>query len=98
MDSTTFQLIINVAFGIITFLGGWIIRSIFSQINKIRDELFLSINKSTDDYKALSQNINNIAISLPEKYVPKADLDKFLDQINARFDKIDDKLDKLACK
>lgn len=96
MDNATFQVLINVAFGVTVFLGGWVIRTIFFQINKVRDELFTSMNKSSDDYKALSQNITNIAISLPEKYVQKADLDKLIDHVNSRFDKLDAKLDKIA--
>ena len=36
-----------------------------------------------------------LALSLPEKYVSKQDLDKLEDFINERFNKLEDKIDQI---
>ena len=39
--------------------------------------------------------MSELALSLPEKYVAKADLDKLEDFINERFNKLEQKLDQI---
>ena len=39
--------------------------------------------------------INNLALSLPEKYVSKEDFKMFSERMNDRFDRLEEKIDNL---
>ena len=39
--------------------------------------------------------MHEIALSLPEKYVAKKDLDKLIEHFNNRFDKLENKIDQI---
>tara|TARA_R110000765_G_scaffold106661_1_gene197281 strand:+ start:309 stop:593 length:285 start_codon:yes stop_codon:yes gene_type:complete len=89
------QTIVNVAFGAVSFLGGWLLKTIYRQLSDLQtnyDELY---DQARDDYRKTSKDIHALALSLPEKYVSKHDQDKLIDFINERFDKIESKLDDL---
>ena len=48
-----------------------------------------------DDLKEVRRHMSDLALSLPEKYVSKQDLDKLEDFINERFNKLELKLDEI---
>ena len=48
-----------------------------------------------DDLKEMRKEMSELALSLPEKYVSKQDLDKLIDFINERFNKLENKIDQL---
>lgn len=78
------QLLFNIALSLVGFFGAWILKRAFETLDKQDAKI--------DDIK---QSIHNIQVFLPSKYVNKEDLNTFTEQINARFDKIDGKLDNI---
>ena len=48
-----------------------------------------------NDMKEIRKEMSEIALSLPEKYVAKQDLDKLIEFINERFNKLENKIDSL---
>ena len=47
------------------------------------------------DLKEVRKEIGELALSLPEKYVAKTDLDNLINFINERFNKLESKIDDL---
>ena len=90
-----YQVLLNAAFGVISFLGGWLLKTKYAQINQIREDYDELYDNSRDDYRSLSNAMHELALSLPEKYVAKQDLKQLTDFINERFDKIESKLDQI---
>lgn len=90
-----YQIILNIAFGLISFLGGWLIKMVLAQINesKIRHEKLLI--KHIDDMEDFLEKHTNLALSLPEKYVSKDDFQSFVERIDHRFNRLEEKLDAL---
>ena len=89
------QLLLNAAFGLIIFLGGWLLRVTFSHINDLKEEYDELYDQLQGDYRKLSNDMHEIALSLPEKYVAKKDLDKLIEHFNNRFDKLENKIDQI---
>ena len=48
-----------------------------------------------EDLKQVRREMSDLALSLPEKYVSKQDLNKLEDFINERFNKLEDKIDQI---
>ena len=92
MDS---QLLLNIAFGLVSFLGGWVFKMVWSRITTLDEDLWELQKHHEEDLKIVRKEMAQLALSLPEKYVAKADLDKLEDFINERFDKIESKIDSL---
>ena len=92
MDS---QLVINTSFGLISFLGGWVIRMMWSRNNNIEQDVDDLQRHHDADLKEVRKEMADLALSMPEKYVSKQDLDKVEDFINERFNKLEAKLDQL---
>lgn len=86
MDEST-QLLVNIAFGLVSFFGGWMVKLLFSQISKLRE-----------DHNKLSDKLHEHALSLPEKYVNKSDLNRITEKIDGQFEKLYEKIDDLAAK
>lgn len=78
------QVLFNIAFIIVGFLASWVFKRAFNMIDKQEDKTATLENK-----------IHVIEVSLPKEYVNKEDLNKFSEHINARFDKIEAKLDNI---
>ncbi len=78
------QTLFNIALSILSFLAAWIFKRNFDAIDKQEDKI-----------SALENKIHTIEVSLPKEYVNKEDLNKFSEHINARFDKIEAKLDNI---
>jgi|TARA_B100000085_G_C18563135_1_gene520414 ABC-type nickel/cobalt efflux system permease component RcnA len=86
MDEST-QLLVNIAFGLVSFFGGWMVKLLFGQIAKLRE-----------DHNKLSDKLHEHALSLPEKYVNKSDLNRITEKIDGQFEKLYEKIDDLAAK
>tara|TARA_R110002051_G_scaffold323656_2_gene417997 strand:+ start:384 stop:680 length:297 start_codon:yes stop_codon:yes gene_type:complete len=98
MEGGSLQILIDIIFGVVVFLGGWLLKVTFSQINTLRADYDDLYEQAREDYRKLSENMHDLALSMPEKYVAKKDLDKLIDHFNDRFDKIDAKLDNISNK
>ena len=49
----------------------------------------------SDKNRKTQQDLVTLALSIPEKYLRKDDFVNFADRMDERFDKIDEKLDRL---
>jgi len=83
-NAVDWQTLFNIAISIISFLGGWVFK-----------RTFVILDKHEDKMQAIEKLVHEIEISLPKEYVNKEDLDKISKQINARFDKLEAKLDNI---
>tara|TARA_Y100000310_G_scaffold191166_1_gene191176 strand:+ start:2563 stop:2847 length:285 start_codon:yes stop_codon:yes gene_type:complete len=89
------QLIFNAVFGIISVLAGWVGKMIWSRITTLDEDLWDLQKHHEQDLKEVRREMSELALSLPEKYVSKQDLDKLEDFINERFNKLEHKIDDL---
>jgi hypothetical protein len=78
------QTLFNIALSILSFLAAWVFKRNFEIIDKQGDKI-----------GDLEKKIYSIEIALPKEYVNKEDLNKFSEHINARFDKLEVKLDNI---
>ena len=92
MDS---QIIFNAVFGLVSFLGGWVFKMVWGRINNVDEDLESLQKHHENDLKEVRKEMADLALSLPEKYVSKQDLDKLTSFINERFNKLEQKLDQL---
>lgn len=98
MEGVSFQLFVNVIFTLITFLGGWVLKIVFSGIKELKDEMEDIRDGRREDYRELSERLHGVALSMPEKFVSKDDFNTFSERMIDRFDRIDEKLDSLGRK
>ena len=98
MEGVSFQLFVNVIFTLITFLGGWVLKVVFSGIKDLKDEMEDLRDGRREDYRELSERLHGVALSMPEKFVAKDDFNTFSERMIDRFDRIDEKLDSLGRK
>ena len=89
------QLIVNGAFGLISLLGGWVFKMLVGRIKDLEDDLEALEKHHENDLKETRRDLADLALSMPEKYVAKQDLDKLIDFINDRFNKLEGKIDQL---
>ena len=92
------QFFINVVFGVVFFFAGWILKVIFSQIKEQREEYRDLAETHRGDYKQVTEDLTALAISLPSKYVSKDDLIEHMKRLQARFDRLEEKIDDLSSK
>lgn len=90
-----YQIIVNVAVGVVTLLGGWVFKMILSTLNEIKKEHNELTVKHAGDMEKITFTYTNLALSLPEKYVNKEDFKMFTGRINDRFDRLEEKIDNL---
>ena len=98
MEGVSFQLFVNVIFTLITFLGGWVLKVVFSGIQDLKEETELLREGRRDDYRELSERLHGVTLSMPEKFVSKDDFNTFSERMIDRFDRIDQKLDAIHKK
>ena len=98
MEGVSFQLFVNVVFTLITFLGGWVLKVVFSGIKELKDEMEDLRDGRREDYRELSERLHHVALSMPEKFVSKDDFNTFSERMIDRFDRLDEKIDGLAKK
>jgi hypothetical protein len=89
------QFIFNIIFAIVSFFSGWMLKLIFGIISKVQEDNRNSVIKVQDDYRRLSEQVTNMAISLPQNYVSKDDFHLLISTVNNRFDKLEEKIDAL---
>ena len=89
------QLFLNVLFGIISFLGGWLMKMLMSQISELKNKQEKLMIKQIDDMEDVLEKHTNLALSMPEKYVSKDDFQSFVERIDHRFNRLEEKLDAL---
>jgi hypothetical protein len=89
------QIILNAVFGLVSFLGGWIFKMVWSRVTNLDEDIWDLQKHHEEDLKQVRREMSALALSLPEKYVAKQDLDKLEDFINERFNKLEHKLDQL---
>ena len=90
-----YQILVNIAVGIITLMGGWVFKMILGHINEIKDDHHGLMIKHHDDVDKMKEKHNSLALSLPEKYVIKEDFKLFSERMNDRFDRLEEKIDNL---
>ena len=89
------QLFLNVLFGIISVLGGWLMKMLMSQISELKNKQEKLMIKHIDDMEDVLEKHTNLALSMPEKYVSKDDFQSFVERIDHRFNRLEEKLDAL---
>ena len=89
------QFLFNAVFGVVSLLGGWVFKMAWSRVTNLDDDLEDLQKHHEQDLKEVRREMSELALSLPEKYVSKQDLDKLEDFINERFNKLEDKIDQL---
>lgn len=80
MDS---QFILNVLFGLISFLAGWIINVLWAALKDLQQA-----------DKELSDKVAQIEVLVSGDYIRKSDFERFSDAVFKKLDRIDEKLDK----
>ena len=90
-----YQIILDIAIGVAMVLGGWVFKILFGHMKESRDQYQVLLEKTRSDYRELSDNINSLALSIPEKYVSKDNFNSAIQSLNHRFDRLDEKLDAL---
>lgn len=93
-----YQILVNIAVGIGTLMGGWIFKMMMGHINEIKADHNELMKKHHEDIEKISLTYVEMALSLPEKYVSKEDFKMFSERMNDRFDRIEEKLDNMANK
>ena len=89
------QFVFNAIFGVVSLLGGWIFKMAWARMTSIDDDLENLQKHHEEDLKEVRKEMSDLALSLPEKYVSKQDLDKLEDFINERFNKLEHKIDQI---
>ena len=84
-----YQILVNIAVGIITLMGGWVFKMFLGHINEIKDDHHGLMIKHHDDVDKMKEKHNSLALSLPEKYVSKEDFKMFSERMNDRFDRLE---------
>ena len=89
------QELLNIAFGIISVLAGWVFKMVWGRMKDLEDDLEDLEKHHESDLKEVRRDISDIALAMPEKYVAKQDLDNLIEFINERFNKLEHKIDQL---
>tara|TARA_Y100000588_G_scaffold392101_1_gene502809 strand:- start:2202 stop:2495 length:294 start_codon:yes stop_codon:yes gene_type:complete len=89
------QLLINILFGVLGTVAGWLFKVMYNQLRDIEVEVNDLEDKHDADHRLLTKDINALALSLPEKYVNKEDFSNLVKVVHHRFDRIEEKLDEL---
>ncbi len=81
------QTLINILFTVAGAMGGWILNNLKTSIEALQ---------KADT--TLADKVQHIEVLVAGTYVKRDDLDKVTSVVHQRFDKIEEKLDKLAEK
>lgn len=82
-----FQSAFNLAVGLVAFLGGYVLKSINDTLRDLQ---------SADT--TLAEKVQDIQVLVAGQYVTHADLEKMINAVFNKLDKIEDKIDKKADK
>jgi len=89
------QSLVNALMGMVAFLGGWMIKTSWSKQEELEDSIEALRAHHESDLKESRQKLNDLALSLPEKYVPRSDFDNLVKVVHHRFDRLEEKIDSL---
>ncbi len=90
-----YQLIFNIALTIVGTLAGWLFKVAYDHIKTLEHEVNDLEDKHEHDHRLINDKINDLALSLPEKYVNKGDFDNLVKVVHHRFDRLEEKLDSM---
>ena len=91
-----YQILVNIAVGIITLMGGWVFKMILGTLNEIKQEHNDLTVKHHEDMEKLTTKYIELALQLPKEYVSKEDFKMFSERMNDRFDRLEEKIDNLG--
>jgi len=89
------QLLFNIVLGISGTLAGWFFKAIYDQLKEVQEEVNDLEDKHDSDHRLMQDRLNDLALSLPEKYVNRGDFIELNKVMHHRFDKLEEKLDAL---
>ena len=89
------QLLFNIAIGVLSTLAGWFFKVMYDQIRDIESEVNDMEDKHDVDHRLVTDKINNLALSLPEKYVNKEGFGNLVKVMHHRFDRLEAKIDDM---
>jgi len=90
-----YQILFNIAFTCLSIVAGWFFKVIYDQLRSVETEVNELEDAHEEDHRTMVDKLNNLALSLPEKYVPKSDFDNLVKVVHHRFDRLEEKLDNL---
>ena len=64
-----YQILVNIAVGVVTLMGGGVFKMILGHVNEIKEEHNELMKKHHDDVDLLKEKYTQLALSLPEKWV-----------------------------
>ena len=70
-------------------------KMLMSQISELKNKQEKLMIKHIDDMEDVLEKHTNLALSMPEKYVSKDDFQSFVERIDHRFNRLEEKLDAL---
>ena len=91
--SVDLQTFMNIAIGLVSFFGGWILKVIWEKTQINAEHIEELRDHHEVDLKEERSRLNALALSLPEKYVSKGDFDNLVKTVHHRFDRLEEKLD-----
>jgi len=89
------QLLVNILFGVLVTVAGWLFKVMYNQIRDMETEVNDVEDKHDSDHRLVTKQINDLALSLPEKYVNKEDFTNLVKVVHHRFDRLEEKIDEL---
>ena len=66
-----YQILVNIAVGVITLLGGWVFKMILGTLNEIKGEHHDLMKNHHADIDKLREKHTALALALPKEYVSK---------------------------
>jgi hypothetical protein len=96
MDSL--QWLLNISFGILAFLGGWIFTRLFTILDNqekllkdINDKTFtdfITLRKEVDElHRKSQQEISDLAIKISTNYITKESYDAYFNKLESKIDR-----------
>jgi hypothetical protein len=90
-----YQVLFNLALGCLSVIAGWFFKVLYDRLRSIEVEVNDLEDNHESDHRNITDKINDLALSLPEKYVSKGDYDNLVRVVHHRFDRLEEKLDNL---
>ena len=90
-----FQFFINFIVGILAFFGSWILKLLYDKFKNLEEGQEKLRLHHERDLKEERRRLNDLALSLPEKYVSKDDFNSLVQTVHHRFDRLEEKIDSL---
>lgn len=92
------QWLLNISFGVLAFLAGWVFTRLFSIIDNqekllkdINDKTFtdfIALRKEVEDFNRKNQEeLSDLALKVSTTYVTKESYDNYFNKIEAKLDK-----------